>query len=477
MKKRLKRLCSLVLALVIISGTVTEAAGKKAVGLENNTPTGTSDAKVFVNGIKGYDSAYTTTYKGPSSVTNNDFFKKDYCIKYWSSHGAKDGTVWGASNNVSVNIFNQNFSWAGDKLEFAFLAACHQLDGAGSNPRARYAKAMVGDKAVRVICGYHEQAPASIDKDVADKFIDYAKTGESVKSSWILANKYWNDKGYSTDDYCVLTHSGNVQYSRFPGFPGATYTRPGSSSTSILRFTKANPNGTSQPKGSARNYKAASYCVPNYALKAVPIELDVENTEDMAVLREDGDVMLIGDEIGNKPLSQSSEDALESCKKAFDDVLVNFSDIDIDNADISVTPIVMAEVNFDGGEEIENTVAYDVTIKNTYDGVEILGDYLSGIVDDKSVSYLAGSWNEFEKVESDSYQSGMNYVDAYSKLKKGMTNGFVPKNTLSSVKNRKIVFSYNEKTGYYEPNWMFEAKGKSTKYVVNCFNGKVKTMK
>ncbi len=477
MRKKIRYFCLLALTGVMISNTVVKAAGKKAVGLENNTPSGTSDAKAFVDEIKGYDSDYTTTYKSPANVTNSDFFKKNYCIKYWSSHGANDGTLWGTSNDVNVNIFNQSFSWSGDKLEFAFLAACHQLDGAGSNPRARYAKAMIGDKAVRVICGYHEQAPASIDKKVVDKFIDYAKTGESVKSSWILANKYWNDKGYSTDDYCVLTHSGNVQYSRFPGFPGATYTRPGASSTSILRFSKVNPNGTPQSTKGFYNYKDTSYRVPNYVLKAVPIKFDVKNNKNLAVLRDNRDVMMVGDEIGNKPIIQSSDEALKNCKKAFEDVLVNFSDIDMDNSDICVTPIVMAEVNYDGGEEKEETIAYDITIKNAYDGIEILGDYLSGIVADEDVSYLAGSWNEYEKVDNDSHKMGMSYTDAYLNLRKEILNKEVDNIDLVSMKDGKIVFDYNEKTGYYEPNWIFDVRSSSTKYEVNCLNGKIKKMR
>ena len=96
------------------------------------------------------------------------------------------------------------------------MAACYQLSG--DKNRGKYANAMIGDKAVRVICGYHEQAPgAGPNKDgaVVDEFIKYAKTGESVKSSWILANKE-----YGNNNYLALTHKGNVQYSRFKAWRG-----------------------------------------------------------------------------------------------------------------------------------------------------------------------------------------------------------------------------------------------------------------
>ncbi len=297
MKK--KRILTIIMAsMLIMSNTLTcSAATKTAIGLKNNSCSGTSDAESFVNGIKGYDSGYTTKYKAPSQVTESDFWNKDYTIKYWASHGSNEGLVWGDASSVSVNIFSKSFSWAGGELEFAFLAACNQLDGANKNPRSRYANAMIGNKAVRVICGYHEGAPSSIDKNVADKFIEYAKTGESVKSSWILANKYYSDRGYSTGVYCVLTHSGNVQYSRFPGFPGSTYTRPGSSSTKILRFSSANPNGTEQTY-SLESAELANMEVPTYVLKAIPVQLNATDNMNMAVLRDENSLMMVGAEIG-----------------------------------------------------------------------------------------------------------------------------------------------------------------------------------
>lgn len=189
----------------------------------------------MVYGVKNYISSYSTTYKEAYQVTKSDFYDKTKTIKYWAAHGTNAGSMWGTSNNVQVNIFNDysNFSWAGGNLEFVFLAVCKQLDGLGSNPRAEYARAMIGDRAVRTVCGYHEAAPSGIDDDIARKFLEYAKTEESVKSSWILANTYYANLGYSTRDYLVLTHSGAVQYSRFEGFSDTIYNRPDASSTTI----------------------------------------------------------------------------------------------------------------------------------------------------------------------------------------------------------------------------------------------------
>lgn len=110
-----KNKIALLLAVVVMwtNSFTCLAATKTAAGLENNTPSGTSDAQAFVEGIKKYDSAYSKTYKDPSSVTASDFWSKSHTIKYWSSHGSNNGTVWGANSSVSVNIFDQPFSWAG----------------------------------------------------------------------------------------------------------------------------------------------------------------------------------------------------------------------------------------------------------------------------------------------------------------------------------------------------------------------------
>lgn len=52
----------LAVAVMCTSSFTSLAATKTAVGLENNTPNGTSDAQAFVDGIKNYDSAYTKNH-------------------------------------------------------------------------------------------------------------------------------------------------------------------------------------------------------------------------------------------------------------------------------------------------------------------------------------------------------------------------------------------------------------------------------
>ena len=110
----------------------------------------------------------------------------------------------------------------------------------------------------------------------------------------------------------------------------------------------------------------------------------------MTVLRDENNLMMVGAEIGDQQLNITEAEAAERCKEQLNNAITNYSEINMDTAMESVTPIVMAEVNLDGGNEKEVTVAYDISFKNTYDGLEIMGDYMTGIIDDSSTVYLAG---------------------------------------------------------------------------------------
>ncbi|MEE1010120.1 MAG: hypothetical protein UH963_13400 [Agathobacter sp.] len=59
-----------------------------------------SDAKVFADGLKKYDSAYSKVYEEGSKVTNSDFWNKSRRIKYWASHGTDRGRLYGNGNLV-----------------------------------------------------------------------------------------------------------------------------------------------------------------------------------------------------------------------------------------------------------------------------------------------------------------------------------------------------------------------------------------
>lgn len=502
--KQLKRLLCCLLAVSVVMGCCTLtcfAAGKTVAGYKNTTYSGSSDASVFVYGVDGYDSSYSTTYRYGSNISQSDFYDKTKTIKYWAAHGNNTGSMWGDANSVEIDIFNDytNFSWAGGNLEFVFLAACNQLDGLGSNPRAEYARAMIGDSAVRAICGYHEGAPSTKDADVAEKFLEYAETGESVKSSWILANQYWANLGWSTSYYLVLTHSGNVQYSRFEGYPGLPYNRPNASSTTILRFSSTGSN--TQPTAVSNELNGVSFntsidelqetVVPTYSLAADPYIPTTTDTAQFDLIVEtnvrsvSSPVSAAIGEIGHEPLSMTPEEAAINAFVWLGDSFCELPVALLTEDNVEVVPIVMAEVNLDGGPEVEQVVAYSVTKNNEYNGIRILGDHCNIIVDDNGTLFTSMMWADYYEVfESMSgtvstVQNTVSFADATALLSQhlGASVQYQASRSASSdsgitVNDAELVYAYNEDTGTYQPCWRFEVDGYAD-LLVNCLNGSI----
>lgn len=496
-----KSLCVLLtLCLIVCTLPLTcFAAGKTVAGYKNTTYSGTADAYEMVYGVKNYVSSYATTYKEAGQVTQSDFYDKTKTIKYWAAHGTNAGNMWGTSNNVSINIFNDytNFSWAGGNLEFVFLAACKQLDGLGNNPRAEYARAMIGNNAVRTICGYHEAAPSGIDDDIVRKFLEYAKTEESVKSSWILANTYYANLGYSTKDYLVLTHSGAVQYSRFEGFSDTTYSRPNASSTTILRFSSTGSNTQPTKLSTTENIYGLVFPFDTQYLIETDIPVaELSATETKAVLTRSSTLKLIEDEnatstvikeVGHTPTSLSESDALQCAQKWFIDNFRNSPFSSTRSSNITITPIVMAEVNLDGGEEVESIIAYSVCQNNSFNGIPILGDHLNVIVDDEGAIYASVRWAEYSDVTTEALRTvrkNIAFTDAAKLVHTFLNNSeryqiFISddssaKDTIA-IESAELVYAYNSDTSTYQPCWRFVVDGYSS-ILVNCFTGNIMEM-
>ncbi len=506
MKKILNKIGPVsLLIMVLLNSVPVTAAGKNSGAYKCNSFYGTeSDAERFKKEILNKDSSYTSYYGKWSKVTTGSFTTKKRCIKYWASHGEHNGTVYGNKTNAKHTI-KSGFKWSGGNLEFVFLAACWQLDGSGSNPRAKYAKSMIGDKAVRVICGYHEKAPSGTssyrgksygaDNAVVRSFFRYAKKSESVKSSWIKANESVNNL-----DYCVLTHKGNVQYSRFPGFGGKTYSRPGANSKTILRFTRKNPNGAIQCAKALSVNKMKKIQIndniiempnniqedtirniPQYALKASAINVNVKN-KTLEIDNSDDDAKVLSNgEIGDTEVKETTAVLKDKVQDALIDNYFATSSINLENAKMQITPIVMAEVQDDSSKEKEINVAYSVQYNNMYDGIEIDGDHYSAIIDDDGVKYSSLKWNNYKKVlrskeetvQNDNLHKAlitMTKSDAFSKIKE---------KSEIAVKDARIVFALNDDTNMYEPTWKIivdKNLEEDSIYLVNCNSSIVKEL-
>lgn len=499
-RRRFPILCTIVTICLLISNfsVVCSAAGKTVSGYKSTYYSGTADAYEMVYGVKNYDGSYSTTYKEASQVSNSDFYDKSNTIKYWAAHGNNTGRVYGESNSTDINIFSDynDFSWAGGNLEFVFLAVCKQLDGLGSNPRAEYARAMIGNNAVRTVCGYHEAAPSGIDDDIARKFLEYAKTGESVKSSWMLANTYYADMGWSSRDYLVLTHSGDVQYSRFEGFPGLTYSRPNASSTTILRFSSTGSN--TQPLCEPTTVhglqifdnvdELMNIDIPSSSLIANPYYPSISRSGDQATFTDGHAVSSICKEIGDSPVSMSEVDALSRAQDWFEQEYSNLPSEVVRTANIEVTPIVMAEVNLDGGPEQEYIVAYSVNKHNTYNGIPIIGDHCNVIVDDDGTVFTSIQWSDYSEIENDTSRSAeysisfedaaaavSNYLNTSTKYLCSIESSESALNNGIPVETAELVYAFNSEAETYQPCWRFTIEGYAA-VLVNCFSGSIYEM-
>lgn len=472
----------MVVCVSLLGTTPSYAAGKTVEAFKNNSFEGKSDCKKFVDGIKGQDSSYKSTYK-KTGITLNHFKRKSKAIKYWSSHGSTAGRLWGTASGVDFNIYKiGDFKWSGSNLEFVFLAACYQLYG--DENRGQYANAMIGDKAVRVICGYHEKAPgAGPKKDgaVVDYFMSYAKTGESVKSSWILANKK-----YGNNNYLVLTHKGNAQYSRFEGFPGSTYSRPGAGSTTILRFSSAKPNGVTQPRNLATNLKLGGetdgidIAIPNYTIKATDIDVRVKEDMDVTVLSDNGGTTTLNGEVKDQGVEMTADEAENKSVEWLNEAFEGVNTTDFDNGNLEIREIVAAEVDLDGNSqnEIEETVAYDVTYNYTFDGIPVKGDFYSAIVDDTGVVSSLVNHNEYEMIPSQR-TAQLSLKDALKVLENEVKGSEVLRTAVQDesveaeipeASNVDVAFCDNDNDGIYEPSYVFGLTDGSS-YQVNSLTG------
>lgn len=489
-RKKIKILPFL-LATILCFGTSLNvyAAGKTIGGYKLNPYTSAkgSDVKTILDGVYAKDSSYVRTNHDGSSVVNSDFTDKTKTIKYWSGHGNVQGQLWGDNTTASVTMTSST-KFSGDNLEFIFLSACNQLNGDSPNPRSWYAKSMIGAKAVRVICGYHSYAPADCDNDVAKEFIKAAITGESVKSSWIKANVALADLGWTNPkNYLVLTHNNNTQYSRFEGFSTTTYSRPDATSTSILRFSSAYPDGTNQPysaklieidqmksldvvKNSELN-ALDRIVVPNYTIMLEEVKADTS--------------MNASGEIGHTALtiteSKAKEVAMNRLNKIFNEKSsLTASQLSVDGQilqqemNVEVAPIVMAEVLEDSSQEVEVPVAYTISYKNSLNGIQIAGDRYTTIIDDDGTKYNSFVWhkvNDINPIKQFVKTPAMNFSEASLLAYDVMESADSSSNCEDTVFTQ-LMFVQNGDTNEFRPTWVFESKEHGIIYV-DCINRSV----
>lgn len=466
------------------------AAGKTIGGYKLNSYTSEkgSDVKTILDGVYAKDSSYVKTSHNGSAVVNSDFTDKTKTIKYWSGHGNVEGKLWG--NNTAASVIMKNTTkFSGGNLEFIFLSACNQLNGDKSNPRSWYAKSMIGEKAVRVICGYHSYAPAECDNQVAKEFVKVAKTGESVKSSWIKANVALADQGWTNPkNYLVLTHNNNTQYSRFEGFSSTTYSRPNASSTSILRFSSAYPNGTNQPYAAPVPININQMKSIGTSKNSELLALNSVEIPDYTIIMEEvqADTSLnASGEIGHTPLEITESEAKEAAINRLNTTInkkdfFSMEQFTVDEQslqqemNVEVAPIVMAEVLEDSSQEVEVPVAYTVSYKNSFDGIQIAGDHYTTIEDDDGTKYNSFVWHDVKKVNAVKQLEKMpalSFSEASLLAYDAIESAYSSCDCTDTI-YVQLMFVKNNDTNEYRPTWVFENKEHGLTYV-DCINRSV----
>ncbi|TGY97140.1 hypothetical protein E5329_06760 [Petralouisia muris] len=260
------------------------------------------------------------------------------------------------------------------------------------------------------------------------------------------------NKEYGNNNYLVLTHKGNVQYSRFEGFPGNTYSRPGAGSTTI----------------------------PNYAIKATDVDVSVKEDMDVTVLSDDSGTTTLSGEVKDQSVEITADEAenksAEWLNEAFEGV--DFTDFNI--GDLELREIVAAEVDLDGNSqnEVEETVAYDVTYNYTFEGIPVKGDFYSAIVDDTGVVSSLVNHNEYEIIPSQR-SAQLSLEDALKALENEVkdsevlrteTRGASMEAVIPDVSDVDVAFCDSDNDGIFESSYIFELTDGNS-YQVNSLTG------
>lgn len=317
---------------------------------------------------------------------------KNYDILYWSSHGSSSDSVSPQLNVVKGPPFysgNTAYSdWRGtNKLKVVLLAACYQLDG---DPyRARWANNIMRKTNIRVICGYHDQAPAANDDKIAKKFMDLCAAGNSVMYSWKNANSAYSNGG----NYCILVYNeGNRQYYRLPGFPGNTYADPDPNSTKIYRYTSVT-NGGNISMSSAANVSnitvpytlnmAGSACRqfnPASLIDCIPICTDVDQNAMFYAVRENC-------------LTPTTAAKVHGINQQF---LANLLQDSLDGSCTRLESLndVRAEVPIEGAEGPEEIIGGTTRIFQQHNGILLEGNCVVATSDDEGIIGFTSSWQD-----------------------------------------------------------------------------------
>ena len=241
-----------------------------------------------------------------------------------------------------------------------------------------------------------------------------------------------------------------------------------------------------QPRNLATNLKLGGetdgidIAIPNYTIKATDIDVRVKEDMDVTVLSDNGGTTTLNGEVKDQGVEMTADEAENKSVEWLNEAFEGVNTTDFDNGNLEIREIVAAEVDLDGNSqnEIEETVAYDVTYNYTFDGIPVKGDFYSAIVDDTGVVSSLVNHNEYEMIPSQR-TAQLSLKDALKVLENEVKGSEVLRTAVQDesveaeipeASNVDVAFCDNDNDGIYEPSYVFGLTDGSS-YQVNSLTG------
>lgn len=329
-------------------------------------------------------------------------------VLYWSGHGGRgnvlneipsdptkaSGTYNRFTVGTALDLNNTNWmntsKWKGKPLAAVIFAACYQLDSTSVTTAVRAMKS----SNVRIIAGYHESGPTHpTDVTIANNFFNNnrnnvkggVENGESIKSSWQIANEISNAHG----TWAVLAYtSNNNQYYRIPGFPGNEYAPPAAGSA-VYRYWKdyiTTPQPTSIGTTSLENLPPTLE-----ATKAISLNVQSEMSKSMSTIHTEG--------IQVANIREQSEGVvIDSVQQSIVDSFIGQAvPFDLTGRSLlSISEVHRAEAHEDSGILYETDIIIGKTYSysNQFNGIRIVDNFIKVGTDAEGVYFVINKWTE-----------------------------------------------------------------------------------
>jgi hypothetical protein len=419
-----KQVISIILAVCIIISFASidyasANAGDSAYIVQGNT-TDTRDCQAFDTWINhssggGYARTrigYAMGNNSPQGSTGTEvhlILARNHNVLYWSSHGLRGTSATGSllrsgpsafSVATTLRVDGSNWQttcdWKNSKITVAIFAACHTLDN--TYGQAKFMARLLRASNLRVIAGYHEGAPPStVDRDVVEAFFGQGNhigvtKGESIRSSWRLANEY---VGWKLNWAVMCYQSNNNQFYRMPNFPGLPYPAPAANST-VYRYWNSFLNGQIINPASAGEQPDD--------MSSLPLELfvsDIEthfdtniasnaiNDSTMPIINTSTEIM--SREMVDTDISLDMETQLLIAT----DFVTQAVDGDIaTNSIISQSAVIREEIDPEIGLVLgtEIVVGRTFCFSNHYNGIRIVNNFIKVGTDMDGVDFIINRW-------------------------------------------------------------------------------------